>query len=80
VKQRRALFSSSWGYSSSHCRELVREGMNADLVLGRSYSVRGTMTLNVGAGGLSGYWSDPFIEQVFPVRERSQSLTERVRF
>jgi hypothetical protein len=30
VKRRYALFSSSWGYSSAHCRELVADGMAAD--------------------------------------------------
>lgn len=30
VKQRRSLFSSSWGYSSGRCRELVAEGVAAD--------------------------------------------------
>lgn len=30
VRQRRALFSSSWGYSSSRCRQLVAEGRAAD--------------------------------------------------
>lgn len=30
VKQRVSLFSSSWGYSSGRCRELVAEGIAAD--------------------------------------------------
>ena len=30
VKQRHSLFSSSWGYSRAHCRELVAEGVAAD--------------------------------------------------
>jgi hypothetical protein len=30
VKQRRSLFSSSWGYASKRCRQLVTEGMAAD--------------------------------------------------
>jgi len=30
VKRRYALFSSSWGYSSGHCRELVGGGIAAD--------------------------------------------------
>ena len=30
VKQRGSLFSSSWGYSSWRCRELVAEGIAAD--------------------------------------------------
>ena len=172
VKQRHSLLSSSWGYSPSHCRDLVREGLDADrkalnavkqlylagplrmhtfrierngngrdfdiiptfadgyahgyqltfdildpdgkrppvtllsdgyyvgsaavlrlfvrqsdlrlrmpdLVLGRIYPVRATMTLSVGIGGPSGYWSDAFIDSIFPVRERSQSITEDARF
>ena len=30
VKRRRALFSSSWGYSKSNCRKLVSEGIAQD--------------------------------------------------
>jgi len=30
VKQRRSLFSSSWGYSAAQCRELVTTGLAAD--------------------------------------------------
>lgn len=30
VRQRRALFSSSWGYSRSNCRKLVGEGIGKD--------------------------------------------------
>ena len=30
VEQRRALFSSSWGYSKSNCRKLVSEGIAQD--------------------------------------------------
>ena len=30
VRQRRALFSSSWGYSPANCRTLVTEGAEAD--------------------------------------------------
>jgi hypothetical protein len=172
VKRRRSLFSSSWGYSASRCRDLVRQGLDADrkelgevrrlylsgpltiesfrierngngrdfdiipifagtyahgyhltfeildpdarrppvlmhsngyyvnananmrlfvrqseirqrlpdLVLGRVYPVRATMTLSVSAGGPSGYWSDAFIERVFPARERSRSITQNVQF
>lgn len=48
--------------------------------LNRTYQVRATLTLDVGFGGQSGYWSDAFIESVFPVRERSQSLTLESEF
>jgi hypothetical protein len=30
VRQRRALFSSSWGYSARRCRDLVKQGLQAD--------------------------------------------------
>jgi hypothetical protein len=30
VKRRRALFSSSWGYSKSNCKKLVEEGIGKD--------------------------------------------------
>jgi hypothetical protein len=48
--------------------------------LNRSYQVRATLTLDVGFGGQSGYWSDAFIESVFPVRDRSQSITLESEF
>lgn len=48
--------------------------------LNRVYTVRATMTLDVGYGGQSGYWSPAFIEGVFPVRERSQSITKQASF
>ena len=48
--------------------------------LNRVYAVRATITLDVGHGGQSGYWSPAFIEHVFPVRERSQSITKQASF
>jgi hypothetical protein len=51
-----------------------------DFTLGRDYAVRATLTLDVGNGGQSGYWSEAFIERVFPVRMRSQSLMRQARF
>jgi hypothetical protein len=48
--------------------------------LNRSYRLRATITLDVGNGGPRGWWSDAFVERIFPVRERSQSLTKEVRF
>lgn len=48
--------------------------------LKRSYPVRATVTLDVGSGGQGGYWSPSFIDGVFPVRERSQSITRQVAF
>lgn len=172
VRQRRSLFSSSWGYSGKRCRQLVAEGAAADRkaleetrsryregavslrdfrierngngrdfdiipsfdpgyahgyrlrfeLIGagaaaesvpvaasgfflrgnenirmfvtragirerfprfepaRPYRVRGTLSLDVGYGGQSGMWSDAFIERVFPVADRSQSLVREVTF
>jgi hypothetical protein len=48
--------------------------------LGRPYAVRATLVLDVGFGGPAGYWSEAFIERVFPARERSHSLEREVRF
>ncbi len=170
VRQRRSLFSSSWGYSPSRCRTIVAEGTAADhrelekmksaygaggvklrdfqilrngngrdtdivpafagsygsgyrltfeilhanapptlvyssghyvdgtsnmrlyvpqadikrrfpdFVLNRSYTVRGSITFDVGMGSQSGAWSEAFIESVFPVRERSHSITRQAAF
>lgn len=52
----------------------------ADFVLGRLYNMRATLALEIGNGGQGGRWSEPFIEKVFPLRERSQSLEREVRF
>lgn len=52
----------------------------AGFSLNRTYTVRATITLDVGFGGQSGYWSPTFIESVFSARERSQSLTRQAMF
>ena len=172
VRQRRSLFSSSWGYSPAQCRKLVTAGIAADraeleamkrlyaggavqlrgfrierngngrdfdivptfsagyahgyvltfeildanaggtpvqvhssgyyldavsnlriyvrqsdirarfpgFALDRPYQVRATAVLDVGTGGQAGYWSDAFIDRVFPIRDRTQSLTIRTVF
>ena len=172
VRQRRSIFASSWGYSSSRCRTLVTEGIAKDrseleeikrqysqnavrlrsfrierngngrdfdiipvfsgsyarsylltfdipgagstgapillhssgyhidsssnlniyvrqaeirerfpgFTLNRPYQVRATAILDVGMGGQGGYWSDAFIERVFPARDRSQSITLQTTF
>jgi hypothetical protein len=51
-----------------------------EFTLNHPYKVRATMTLSIGMGGPSGYWSDEFLESIFPFRERSQSLTIESRF
>lgn len=48
--------------------------------LNRPYTVRATVTLDVGFGGQSGYRSPAFIASVFPMRERSQSIVRQVTF
>ena len=48
--------------------------------LNRPYQVRATAVLEVGTGGSTGYWSDAFIERVFPIRDRSQSITIQTVF
>ncbi|PWT83356.1 MAG: hypothetical protein C5B57_06965 [Blastocatellia bacterium] len=172
VRQLRSLFSSSWGYSSGRCRQMVAEGIAADraaleemkrnyaagsvrlrafqierngngrdfdivlvfsgryahgyvltfeildgnssnaavllhssgyyldaasnlriyvrqsdirerfvhFALNRPYQVRATVVLDVGTGGPAGSWSDAFIERVFPVKERSQTLRKESVF
>jgi hypothetical protein len=52
----------------------------ADFTLNRAYKVRATLILEVGNGGQSGFWSEAFIEQIFPARERSQSLEREIHF
>ena len=47
---------------------------------GRSYRVRGTLTLSVATGRVGGSWSDAFVERVFPAAERSQALVKDVTF
>jgi hypothetical protein len=48
--------------------------------LNRSYRLRATILLDVGNGGTTGYWSNDFIEEAFPIRERSHSMSKEVRF
>src|SRR3569833_116011 len=48
--------------------------------LNQPYKVRATVSLSIGNGGMSGYWSDEFLESTFPARARSQSLTTETRF
>jgi len=48
--------------------------------LNRPLSVRATVTLDVGFGGPSGYWSPAFIDSVFPAAARSRSIVKNVTF
>ncbi|MBS1805408.1 MAG: hypothetical protein JST28_18760 [Acidobacteria bacterium] len=44
------------------------------------YKVRATVTLSMGKGGMSGYWSDEFLESIFPAATRSKTLAIDIRF
>ena len=46
----------------------------------RTYTVRATVSLNVATMSQSSHVSDGFLEQIFPERERSQSITREVTF
>jgi len=48
--------------------------------LNHPYKVRATVILSIGNGDMSGYWSDEFLENIFPARARSQSLTIESEF
>jgi hypothetical protein len=48
--------------------------------LNRVYKVRATVVLSTPMGGTSSYWSDEFLESVFPESQRSQSVTIESRF
>ena len=52
----------------------------AAFVPGQLHTVRATLIFDTGNGGQGGRWSEPFIERIFPLRERSQSLDRAVRF
>jgi hypothetical protein len=47
---------------------------------GTRYTVRATLTLDVGTGSLGARWSDIFVEGVFPRAERSQALEKDIAF
>jgi hypothetical protein len=47
---------------------------------GRSYQVRMIATFTLPAGGGSRFMSEAFIERVFPLRERTRSVTREIRF
>jgi hypothetical protein len=47
---------------------------------GRRYPVQATLTLTLPTGTGEVRWSGAFIDRVFPVRERSQSMTREIEF
>jgi hypothetical protein len=82
-----AILLHSDGYyldANSRLRIFVRQSeiraRFPEFQLDLPYKVRATVTFSIGNGGLSGYWSDEFLESVFPARERSQTLTLECRF
>ncbi len=60
-------------------REEIRSRFGA-FMPGELYTVRATSIFDTGSGGQGGRWSEPFIERVFPLSERAQSLEREVRF
>lgn len=51
-----------------------------DLSPDRRYQVRATMTFSLPSTTGDAEWSDAFLESVFPLRERTQTLTKAVVF
>jgi hypothetical protein len=51
-----------------------------DLSPERTYVVRATMTFSLPTGTGGGEWSEAFVEKVFPLRERSQTITKTIVF
>jgi hypothetical protein len=47
---------------------------------GRSYQVRAIATFTLPVGGSSRFMSDAVLERLFPVRERTRSVTREIRF
>jgi len=82
-----AVLIHSDGYyldQNSNLRIFVRQSeLRArlpELQLEHPYKIRATVTLSIGNGGASGYWSDEFLESIFPAHARSQSLTLESKF
>lgn len=48
--------------------------------LNHPYLVRASIVLAIGIGDQQGKWSDEFIDQVFPAKQRTQILEKEVRF
>ena len=51
-----------------------------EFAYGTRYTVRATLTLEVGPGSVGAWWSDAFVEGVFPWAERSQALEKDIGF
>jgi hypothetical protein len=80
------LLHSSGYYldQASNLRIFVRQADVAKqfplFLLNRPYPVRATVTLDVGFGGPSGYWSPSFVNSVFPAPARSRSIIKNLTF
>jgi len=46
----------------------------------QSYTVRGTVLLSVGNGTQAGKWSDAFIKNIFPEKDRTQTIEKEILF
>jgi hypothetical protein len=60
-------------------REDIRKRF-AQFSIGRSYLVHGSLILDFGTGSQNGRWSEQFIDGVFPLRPRSQSVQREILF
>ena len=86
VRQQPVLLHSD-GYfvdPNSQLRIFVRQSdvraRFPEFELNRLYKVRATAVLSTPVGGMNSYWSDEFVESVFPLSQRSQTLTIESRF
>ena len=52
----------------------------AGFSLYHTYTVQGTLIFDVGNGTPSGYWSDSFVEGLFPEKQRRQFFIKQIRF
>jgi len=84
---RNAVTLQSSGYyvdSNANLRIFLRQEdirkRFAGFSLNRSYTVQGSIILDIGYGGPAGFWSDTFIQHVFPEEQRSHSLKKEIRF
>lgn len=86
VRERSVLLHSDGYYidANPRLRIFVRQSeiraRFPEFQLNHPYKVQATVTLSIGNGGQAGYWSDEFLESLFPSRARSQSLTMETIF
>jgi len=63
-----------------YVRQTVIRARFPEFQLNHLYSVRATAIVSIGSGVPSGYWSDEFAESIFPLSERSHSMTIDAKF